>query len=1240
MTSVIYKTATPARVLVYSLLPWLLPCLLLSLMITSTGCSKKSSSDESAKINNVEIITANTQIAVNTSLQLNATAFYDNGEKIQFGTEVIWTSSNTDIATVSDTGKITATGTGEVIITAEYNDIIQQITLNVNDAELLALTISPSEVNLLQEQSLSLIVMGVFNDGSKQDLTQDVSWAVNDNTLLSMSANTATAILAGSTTITASKGELSSSVGVSIEAPSLVSIQWDIQQFEFIAGQTHALAVKGLFSNGKLYDITDNVEWQTSDDTIASIEDHIITFKQSGSVELSVSLGEISVTQSLNVIPAKLLSIDIPFIDSPLIAGNKLQLQAIGLYSNDKHYDITDKVLWSSDSVEIASISNAVGYEGRLTTYAASQVTVSATLGTISATRNVAVSDAILSAINITWQELTLAKGTRGQLIATGIYSDNSFKDITREVAWRVIDDNIALVDNHNPGTHFIYAVAPGTTQILAALGNISSQATITVSDATVVGLYIESSQQVLHTGAQHQLQAVATLSDGTTQYITEQVSWTSDTPQINVSNQANNAGLVIASGAGEAQISALFNQLSASINISATDKVIQSIRIETLKPAIAIGTSAEIFAIATFSDNSTADITQEVIFSSSNSNGLHLSNASGSRGQATAITAGDYVISISNRDNVNIATLTITVLDAVLDRIEISPRDITLAKGIISQLTATGIFTDNSQQDLTQQVLWQSSNETIVFVSNAAKFAGNLHTLNAGNAIISAVFNDKTAQSNLTVATNSLLNISLFAEDGVGAVPAGYRKSISAMANYADGSNQDVTEQVAWQILDASVCQFEDLINHAGIVITKKAGDCRISAVFNQQSASFIFPVNEVLLTSLSITPENLTLPKGLNTDIKVFGHYSDGSERDITADVTLQTSNNDLINLSSEASIVTAINEGTALLEVYHAGQFASAEIVISSASLSSITITSPFENFYKGRFSLFKAIGSFSDETTQDISSQVLWEINNDAIATIDNAHNFGILRASSGGELNIRATFAGVSQELPITIEDNPTIPVSISLNASPSAILNDAIETSTITVNVLAADNTQTVADNTAIKITVVNREGVTTQQLIYTTNGVANFTHSTEHKGISYIVAAVENSLIASYIAVYATDDLSQMIGRLRFAAATLTEDGLIKTGSAIGFYVINLSNREFDIAGFLVVSDDTVLYSSADPATPLGSNDMILSAGEALFLIYKTDNDVKNGVAAALYLTDQSTGQQLIIPQSFILAP
>src|SRR4030095_11725952 len=94
----------------------------------------------------------------------------------------------------------------------------------------------------------------------------------------------------------------------------------------------------------------------------------------------------------------------------------------------------------------------------------------------------------------------------------------------------------------------------------------------------------------------------------------------------------------------------------------------------------------------------------------------------------------------------------TMTVTDALLVMIEVSPSTPSIATGLTQQFTATGHYTDASTQDLTTQVAWGSSDGTVATVSTAAGSNGLATAAALGTTTLSATSGDVTGVATLTV--------------------------------------------------------------------------------------------------------------------------------------------------------------------------------------------------------------------------------------------------------------------------------------------------------------------------------------------------------------------------------------------------------------------------------------------------------------------------------------------------------
>ena len=131
------------------------------------------------------------------------------------------------------------------------------------------------------------------------------------------------------------------------------------------------------------------------------------------------------------------------------------------------------------------------------------------------------------------------------------------------------------------------------------------------------------------------------------------------------------------------------------------------------------------------------------------------VSNTAGSNGLATTAAVGSTSVSATSLGVTGETTLTVT--DATLISIEVSPAAPSVASGSTQQFTATGLYTDNSTQDLTAQVTWASSDGAVATVSNAAGSNGLATTAAVGSTTVSATSGDVTGEATLTVTAGSL---------------------------------------------------------------------------------------------------------------------------------------------------------------------------------------------------------------------------------------------------------------------------------------------------------------------------------------------------------------------------------------------------------------------------------------------------------------------------------------------------
>jgi hypothetical protein len=104
--------------------------------------------------------------------------------------------------------------------------------------------------------------------------------------------------------------------------------------------------------------------------------------------------------------------------------------------------------------------------------------------------------------------------------------------------------------------------VAPGTVTVIAAFSGQVGVASLTVTDATLSSITIKPASADIALGSPQGFSATGTFSDGTTQNLGSQVTWSSSEITVAI---ISDAGAISTTGTGTTSIGASLNGVSAT---------------------------------------------------------------------------------------------------------------------------------------------------------------------------------------------------------------------------------------------------------------------------------------------------------------------------------------------------------------------------------------------------------------------------------------------------------------------------------------------------------------------------------------------------------------------------------------------------------------------------------------------------------------------------------------------------
>jgi Big-like domain-containing protein len=586
---------------------------------------------------------------------------------------------------------------------------------------------------------------------------------------------------------------------------------------------------------------------------------------------------------------------------TPMVAaGLTQQFKATGTYSDNSTQDLTATAAWASSDVLVATITSPGGLA---TTSVQGSTTIMASVDGVTAIATLTVTAAVLDSIAVTPANASVPLGTLTQFTATGTYSDGSTQNLTSTATWSSSNTTTATITAAGVATAL---TLNGTTTITATSGTVSGSTGLTVVAATLTSIVISGAPTVtIANGTSYQFTAFGFYSDGSKRNITLQVTWaSSDTA---VATIATGPGRAQAVGKGTTTISATLGSVSGTLTLDVTTPSLQSIVVGPSSVTIAPLTAQPFTAIGTFSDSSTQNITQDVVWSSSDTAFATISNASGSVGVATAVAVGSPTISatlgaVSGSAPLNVSSSTLT-------SIAVTPASAGLAQGSTLALQAVATFSDGTKQHIETVATWTSSN------TNVASVAENIVTgaSTGGPVTITCSLGGVSGTASLTVEALTAITITTPAS---GSVAENTSIGLVATATLADTTTQNITSSVLWTSSNPAVATMSDASGSFGQAAGVAPGTVTILATFSGQVGVASLAVTNATVSSITIKPATADIALGSRQAFSATGTFSDGTTEDLGGQVTWSSSDITVAIINNTGAISTT-GTGTTTIE-----------------------------------------------------------------------------------------------------------------------------------------------------------------------------------------------------------------------------------------------------------------------------------------------------------------------------------
>jgi len=381
---------------------------------------------------------------------------------------------------------------------------------------------------------------------------------------------------------------------------------------------------------------------------------------------------------------------------------------------------------------------------------------------------------------------------------------------------------------------------------------------------------------------------------------------------------------------------------------------------------------------------------------------------------------AGEGVATVSAFYQGVTGTTSITVGPPALVGITVSPSQSSLPVGESQQFAAIGTYSDKTTQDLTQSATWSVST-SVASVSPAGAAVAKA----VGAATISATSGSVTGTASLAVTPAVALALNVIPASL--SLPLGSGSQLQAIATFSDGTQQNVSSSVTWQTSQSGVAT----VNALGYATAVGKGVAQLSAGYQGMISNASITVGPPALVSITVSPNQVSLPVGESDQLTATGNYTDGSTQNLTQSATWSSLGPAIASVSPAGAAV-AKGVGTTTISAASGSVTGTANFAVTPAAVVALNVVPATLFMPLGSISQLTAMATMSDGSTQNMTASVTWSSMQPAVAAV-NAQ--GSVTAAGKGGAQVSAAYQGLTGSTSITVGPPSLVSITVSPNAS-------------------------------------------------------------------------------------------------------------------------------------------------------------------------------------------------------------
>ena len=664
------------------------------------------------------------------------------------GVPPFWSVEHAGIATVSQTGIVTALSPGRTRIAVSLRGQSAMVDVAVVEAPVVVVRVSAPATFVRAGVTIALAAEALRADGSAAT-ERPFIWTSSSPDVATVSSQGAvTGLTGGNVIIAAALDGVYGTVVLSVlPTPAhLVRVMpeagtlriGESTQFEATLFDAAGREMSG-------YPIV----WTSSEPSRVPVSSAgVVTAIAVGTGTITATSEGLSATAVVRVSAMPVASVSVVPSSVTLAVGGSGRMVAQVLDVGGAK--LNDRIVtWGSDRPGTASVSP----DGSVIAIAEGSALITATSEGRSGAAHVLVTRAPVASLTVAPALLSLTVGGTSRIIATprgadGVPLGNRF------ITWMAGGPSVATVD----ATGLVTALAPGTALVVASVEGQSATTVVTVLPVRVAALRLTPSTATLPIGQFVQLN-VTLLDDQGRVMPSVPVAWQSSAPSV---ASVSSGGLVTALTAGAVRISATVGSVAgfADLVVTSVAPARGRVVIASLNGTIHVGVRYARQVVAQAFDASNNPVNAAQVVWSTRGAGLAVAGA-GSTALVTASgtpTPGLLVIAtmpgappVADTLSLTSDLVAVAAIDVTPSTATMGPTEAQVVSGVVKD-SAGNVVGTASGNPLGQRAITWTSNSGAVLVSPTTGAVTTVTALIPGSADVRAVLEGRTATTRITV--------------------------------------------------------------------------------------------------------------------------------------------------------------------------------------------------------------------------------------------------------------------------------------------------------------------------------------------------------------------------------------------------------------------------------------------------------------------------------------------------------